>query len=100
MTSLEVAVRLGGRFEGDDVRLTLEEDRVTGRFSGRISGKDVALRREGGRLEGRIGGAFDGKDIRLDPGAVPLELAALTAVCADKVLEHDEAATSASHASS
>ncbi|MFC6660684.1 DMT family transporter [Deinococcus multiflagellatus] len=86
-----VHVRLGGRIDGDDVHLQLGGAQVQGRFSGRLDGKDVALTQDGARLHGRIGGRFEGKDVDLTTGGVPLEVAALAAVCAYKALEDQQA---------
>ena len=59
-------------------------------------GKDVNLTRRGERLSGRIGGHVDGKDVTLTLGDVPLEIAALAAVCAYKALEDVQQGTAPS----
>lgn len=66
----------GTRRRGDDVRLTVREEHVTGRFSGRL----------------------DGKDVDLTLGSVPRELAALAAVCACKALEDEQTSAAATAA--
>ena len=50
-------------------------------------------------LHGRIGGVVDGKDVHLELGGVPVEVAALAAVCAYKALEDEQASDAAAAAS-
>ncbi len=85
--------------DGDSLSLSIGGDDVRGRFSGRIAGKDVALTRRGERLSGRIGGHVDGKDVTLNLGDVPLEIAALAAVCTYKALEDTQQQSAAASSS-
>jgi hypothetical protein len=59
---------------------------ITGRVGGASSGYDIKLNWDGQTLQGRIGGTVDGKDIELITEA-PLEVAALAAVVAFKVMQ-------------
>lgn len=100
-------IRLGGHIQGDDLHLDINAEGVQGYFSGAAwDGKNVQLQVADGYLSGRIGGLLDGKDVHIDTArtmntnvgalvqtvSVPLALMALTAVCAYKVLEAEEAA--------
>ena len=95
-----VHVRLGGKYAGQDLSLDVRGPEVRGRYGGSMVGKDVHLTRQGSLVGGRIGAPHpgDGKDVHLEVDKdMPLEVAALLAVCAFKLLEdHQKSAASAS----
>jgi hypothetical protein len=56
--------RIGGLFDGNDMELSVRENRVLGRCGGGVIGFDIDLSfSDDGRVDGRLGGDFVGHSI-------------------------------------
>ena len=77
----KIRVRLSGGTNGHDLELSISGNVASGRYGGSIIGKDVHLERQGRWVRGRVGGRVTGDEVSLH-GEAPLEAMALAALIA------------------